>query len=254
MPQLAQTRRSARERGRPRTKAAVLVAQEIVRQVRARGLSAGDRLLSEQRMVERYGVARGTLREALRLLETQGVLVIKAGPGGGPELTTPDAGHLASTLALLLQCVDAPFRAVVEARAIVEPGLARLAAERCTDADLQALAASLERLRAASGERAFAEEQRRFHDLIAVAAHNPVFAFLLPALRRISRGSRLAYGAAQRRSAIAALARIPRAIAASDGDQAEVLMAAMRTRALRSFDRHEAAAMQRPVAWSDAHE
>ena len=67
----------------------------------------GDKLISEQKMVERYGVARGSLREALRFLELQGVLRIKSGPGGGPVIDTPNAHHFASTLALLLQFVGA---------------------------------------------------------------------------------------------------------------------------------------------------
>ncbi|MDH5676711.1 MAG: FCD domain-containing protein [Myxococcales bacterium] len=237
---------------KPRAKAAVLVAHEIVRQVRARGLSAGDRLLSEQKMVERYGVARGTLREALRLLELHGVLRIRSGPGGGPELTTPGAEHLGSALALLLQFVDAPFRAVIEARVIVEPSLARLAAERASHGDLQALSESLERLGEQRGGEGFSDEQRRFHDLVAVAAGNPLFAQLLPALHRLSRVSGLDYAAEERAAALRALERIYKSIESGDGEQAEQQMRRLLSRALRGFDRHRSDQMERRVAWSDA--
>src|SRR5262249_45852383 len=88
--------------------------------------------------------ARGSLREALRYLELQGVLRIKSGPGGGPVIETPNGRHFASTLALMLQFVGARFRALIETRWVVEPGIAALAAERATPADLDALRKCLE--------------------------------------------------------------------------------------------------------------
>lgn len=67
-------------------------------------------------MVEELGVARATVREALRFLELQGALRIKAGPGGGPVVSIPGADHLASVPSLHLQFAVASFRSVVEAR------------------------------------------------------------------------------------------------------------------------------------------
>src|ERR1700677_3831179 len=101
--------------------------------VARRGLKPGDFLPAERSMVETYGVGRGTLREALRLLEFQGVISLKPGPGGGPILQDPSGTHLASTVVLLLQMKQAPFRAVVEVRSAVEPMISRLAAERMSD-------------------------------------------------------------------------------------------------------------------------
>jgi len=111
----ARSRAAARRRPVRRGKAAVVLAQSIAREIDRRGLKVGDKLLSEQKMVERYGVARGSLREALRYLELQGVLRIKSGPGGGPLIQIPDGRHFASTLALMLQFVGARFRTPVPA-------------------------------------------------------------------------------------------------------------------------------------------
>ena len=87
-------------------KAAMLVAQRIVRDVVRGGLRPGDLLPPERTMLEKYETGRGTLREALRLLEFQGVIALKPGPRGGPVLLDPDASHLASTVVLLMQLKD----------------------------------------------------------------------------------------------------------------------------------------------------
>ena len=67
-------------------KTALIVAKRVVEDIYKSGQSAGDRLPPERVMLEHYGVGRGTLREALRFLELQGVLTLKPGPGGGPVI------------------------------------------------------------------------------------------------------------------------------------------------------------------------
>ena len=84
-------------------KAAMLDAQRIVRDALRDNLRPGDLLLPERTMLEKYQTGRGTLREALRLLEFQGVISLKPGPRGGPVLKSPDASHLGSTVVLLIQ-------------------------------------------------------------------------------------------------------------------------------------------------------
>src|ERR687891_1501467 len=71
-----------------RTKTSILVAHELARQ--ASQLEPGDILPPERVLIEQLKVGRGTLREALRLLELQGVITLKAGPGGGPVVARPD--------------------------------------------------------------------------------------------------------------------------------------------------------------------
>ena len=81
-------------------KASERVAQDIVRDIVRRGLQTGDRLPLEAAMVEEYGVSRTSLREALRILEVQGLISLKPGPGGGPVVGTVEPSHLARTAAL----------------------------------------------------------------------------------------------------------------------------------------------------------
>ena len=106
----------------------------------ARGLKPGDLLEPERTMLEKYQTGRGTLREALRLLEFQGVILLKPGPRGGPVLQNPDAAHLGSTLVLLMQLQAAPFRNIAEVRTALEPMISSLAATRMTDESLTDLA------------------------------------------------------------------------------------------------------------------
>src|ERR1700710_1676577 len=84
-------------------KTAMRVAQRIVDDVVRGGATTGSSLPPERIMLETYEIGRGTLREALRLLEFQGVITLKPGPKGGPVLVRPDATHLATTLVLLMQ-------------------------------------------------------------------------------------------------------------------------------------------------------
>jgi DNA-binding FadR family transcriptional regulator len=203
-------------------------------------------------MVERYGVARGSLREALRFLELQGVLSLKSGPGGGPVIETPDAHHLASTLALLLQFVGAPFRAIIETRLVIEPGIAALAAERAAANDLVGIRACLATMREhVTADTLFLEENRRFHDLVAFASGNPVFRFLLPALHWISDGSGISYSDAERRRILRALARIVDAIEARDPERASLTMRRFFEASLVYLDRTYPDAMARPITWAD---
>src|SRR3954468_22441547 len=125
-----------------RQKTAMIIARRIVDDVRRGGYSVGDRLPAEKQMLEDYQVGRGTLRESLRFLELQGVISLKPGPGGGPTVEKPESSTLATTLLLMLQFENARFDTIVEARRGLEPLMARLAAERIDETDLQRLESS----------------------------------------------------------------------------------------------------------------
>jgi len=76
-----------------------LVAKRIADDIFADGLAPGARLPGEKEMLDRLQVSRGTLREALRILEVHGLLVIRSGPGGGPtvaQMTASDFSRVCS--------------------------------------------------------------------------------------------------------------------------------------------------------------
>src|SRR5699024_9522175 len=106
------------------------IAREIVREIAHDHLAPGARLESESVMLERYQVARASLREALRILEVHGLVRMKPGPGGGPVVSEVDSRDFGRMATLFFQVLDIRFAELVEARLILEPLVARLAAER----------------------------------------------------------------------------------------------------------------------------
>lgn len=168
-------------------KKSALVAQQIVNEIVAGQMTGGDRLPPEAEMCSTYGVGRSTIREALRLLENQGVVKIKTGPGGGPILTDFDAGFLAANMALHLQLSGASFRDVMNARLVIEPAIAGAAAEHRDQATVDALAAVVDDSHDEHSDRAtLVGGSADFHDIVAAGSGNPFFEYLMLALHRIT--------------------------------------------------------------------
>jgi GntR family transcriptional regulator, transcriptional repressor for pyruvate dehydrogenase complex len=208
-------------------KAALLVAQRIVRDVVRAGLGPGDLLPPERVMLETYETGRGTLREALRLLEFQGVIALKPGPGGGPILLNPAASHLASTLQLLMQLNRATYRSIVEVRTAMEPMISQLAAQRMTDEALQQLTLTIDQMRDYLDDRdSFLESNKRFHDVIAWSSGNVLFAYIVDSLLDILDGTVIGidYPRHRRVAILKAHEEIYTALAGRDPDASEQRM------------------------------
>ncbi|GAA4259756.1 FadR/GntR family transcriptional regulator [Dietzia aurantiaca] len=118
-------------------KAAESVARDIVKDIRALGLRPGDNLPSEAEMLKDYEVSRESLREGLRLLEVQGMITIRRGPGGGPQVGTVDSANLGRMEALYFHLAGATYEELFEAWIFSEGELARRAAAN-PDAELRA--------------------------------------------------------------------------------------------------------------------
>src|SRR3954469_4467399 len=104
------------------------VARDIVHDIVEQELETGDSLPSEAAMLEQYGVSRESLREALRLLEVQGLISIRRGPGGGPVVGTIAPANLGRVSTLFFYMAGATYRELFEAWIIGEGVLADMAA------------------------------------------------------------------------------------------------------------------------------
>ena len=240
-------------RKRKPERAAIRIARRLVDEIRRRCLRPGTQLAAEHRMVEEFGVARATVREALRFLELQGALRIKAGPGGGPVVSAPGADHLASVLSLHLQFADASFRSVVEARCSIYPVLAAEAAVNATREDIATLHESIARIHANLNDPdLFREEARRFMNLIATASGNRVLAVLVEALHRMSGETSAGWDEKQQRSALRNYGRVIGAIEEGDPETARAVMAKSLSAALRTWERTAPDELKQPVAWIDS--
>jgi len=209
-------------RGRSQ-KVAEVVAQSIAEYILNEDLKAGDALPNEKVMTESLAVGRATLREGLRLLETQGVLVIRPGPGGGPVLREPMPADLASSMTLMLQSMRVSFLQVVEARTASEPEIARVAALTWTDDQLDRLRAANDVLTAASTQPGeFRAAYHRFHELLGEMTANVVLQVLASTLRKVSEPlhEQVAWGPRSGRAAVQTHLRLLAAIERHDGDAA----------------------------------
>jgi DNA-binding FadR family transcriptional regulator len=204
-------------------KIAMILAERIVHQIVADDLKPGAKLAPEREMLAEFGVGRGTLREALRFLELQGVIVLRPGPKGGPIVAASSDRQLASTLALLLEMDRTTYGDILSARITLEPELAAQAAEQITDAQLSVLQAECDQMRATLDRpELFTEQHHRFHRLVVEAAGNHVFLLVMSSLHRITEGSVpwSAFPARERKAVSARHDQILAALQARDADGA----------------------------------
>lgn len=152
------------------------IAKKIVDDIAAQGLKPGARLSSEREMLERFGVSRGTLREALRILEVHGFLHIRSGPQGGPKVAEMTANDFNKACSLHFKAAGLTVQELWEARLGLEPTLARLAAENLDGEHRTELAGLLE-----SAKRTSVTELAQYidvgsavHRAIANASGNPI--------------------------------------------------------------------------------
>ena len=152
------------------------VYEEVARQIRNHifeNLKPGDVLPPERELAQRFGVSRSSVRDAIRSLELIGLL--EPQQGRGTVVCEPSAEALAGPLTAVILQKRKLVGELLDVRKIVEPALARRAAQHVSDAHIADLEELLERQssKVASGELAIAEDND-FHYRIALAANNAV--------------------------------------------------------------------------------
>lgn len=150
----------------------------VVREALARGIvEPGSRLPTEAEIGAALGISRAPVREAMRVLETIGVVEIR--PRAGTVVRDGVSGSLAQLLLFETHLKGASVESLTEARRLFERTCAELAAERATDDDLARMREAIERLdrldrTPGTSVDALAEADTAFHRAVYRATHNPL--------------------------------------------------------------------------------
>ncbi len=152
------------------------------------GLKPGDLLGTEAELVAEHEVSRPTLRESLRMLEAQGIVSLRPGPGGGVAVGRPTVDTLAHALSVFLYLQGVPFGTVLKAREVIEPALAFEAAVNGTEREFDELEQSIERMKGLDEQDEFVQENRTFHRIVARASRNKVLESFWEAISLLAQG------------------------------------------------------------------
>jgi GntR family transcriptional regulator, transcriptional repressor for pyruvate dehydrogenase complex len=157
----------------------VKVVEEIIESLRqdivTRKLAPGERMPSERELSERYGVSQPTVREAIRALETLGLVDVVH--GSGSYISTHSDYGLASALQTLLQLQGVGIIEVLDVRQILGRTSVEMAATNATPEDVQRIQEAINRLDALEEVKTVEEVTRRIIDFqraVSAAAHNPL--------------------------------------------------------------------------------
>lgn len=204
------------------------IVAQIERAIYEGRLQRGDKLPAERQLVREFKASRVAVREALRALEHRGLVEVRQGSAGGYFIRDADAGPLLRDFQTLFRLGRVSLPQLIEARLLIEPDTAALAAARATDAEVKGLGAALEERVERRAVRGDARElDMEFHRLVAAAARNPVHAVLTHALMELEVRvvvPRLELGAADDAELDAAHRRILAAIAARQPETARAAM------------------------------
>jgi len=147
-------------------------------------LKRGDRLESERELAERFGVSRITVRDALRVLEARGLVLVKVGASGGAFVTETNADQVAESISTMILLRRMTLSGLAEARTVVETATCEFAAERADAAAIKRIEQTVEKGRSVVREQApHTEASMDFHVAVADAANNELLAATVAAYR-----------------------------------------------------------------------
>lgn len=207
------------------------IADELRHQIVTGALTDGESLGHEPDLVERFGVSRPSLREALRILEAEGLISVKRGVLGGVVVHEPDERMTARMAALVLHSRNVSLADVSDARRFFEPAAAR---EVARSRSHRAAATTLQDLVDAQAEAvtdpaAFGEANARFHQQLVQLAGNQTLTIVMEMLNEVLARAVTAVSQVEpakdsvstRRRGLRSQERLVRLIEAGEADEAE---------------------------------
>jgi GntR family transcriptional repressor for pyruvate dehydrogenase complex len=212
------------------------VAAALIERITSRSFSNGDRLPSETELAKQFGVNRSTVREALRELQTRGLLTRTRG-SKLMMVTRPNTDHIAENVSRALLLHDVTFLNVWETMSMFEPPIAESAARRRTPDDLALMRQTQENFELHREDTArCVHHVAEFFGVIAAATHNPVLVMAQEPLIQLlepSLGAMIDKVSQARSRIVTAHRRVTDAIQARNADDARSWM----TKHVRDFRR-----------------
>ncbi|WP_238364489.1 FadR/GntR family transcriptional regulator [Mesobacterium pallidum] len=176
-------RATTRSEPEPRQSRPVQVAEAIKDWVVSEGLRPGDRLPSEPELMERFGRSKGTVREAMRVLEAQGLIKTRTGPGGGNFVHEVSARRAKGLLGNYFYFKDLSVRDIYQLRTALEPELAASLAGQLPETVLEQLAGIVSTYDAPATTLEEERDQHvnslRFHAVLAQQSGNALLSFVI---------------------------------------------------------------------------
>jgi DNA-binding FadR family transcriptional regulator len=161
------------------------VFQDVVEQIQDAVISGklepGEKLPPERELKDMFNTSRGTLREALRVLEQKGLIEIKLGVSGGAIIKRIDSDPIAESLALLIRSGEVSLEHISEFRITMEGSLVELATKRATKKDIRILEkfySTAEGFYEKNDWENFLKTDEKMHTYIGIMTQNPVFQFI----------------------------------------------------------------------------
>jgi GntR family transcriptional repressor for pyruvate dehydrogenase complex len=160
------------------------IAEALTQEIASGRLKPGERLGSERALCETFAVSRSSVREAIKTLQSHGL--VESRPGGGTFVSRQGLDTLVRVPSGPTSITEAEVHYLFEVREMLEPGIARLAAERARPADIAALTRLLERQeRFIEAGRYTSAHDARFHEHLARISGNPVLMRLEEGVMRL---------------------------------------------------------------------
>lgn len=154
------------------------IAAQMIAQIHDGTLKPGDRLPSERTLAEKYGVSRTAIREALRSMEMMGC--VESRVGEGTFIKSPSLSNIVDPFSMVMSRNGKLDTDLIEVRLILETEVAAMAAQRRTEAQLDALRQSIDDMRAdiEGGGNGVASDDR-FHSILVEACGNEAMSVML---------------------------------------------------------------------------
>lgn len=199
------------------------VADRIRELIVAGELKEGDKLPPERDLAKRMGVGRPVLRESLRTLENAGMLVLKKGKYGGAFVAQGNPRVMAGYLSDLVHLGSITLSELTEARIWIEEIIVRIACERATERDFEALEQNIREAEALYAEGRLAEKTQaniEFHNILAASTRNAMLVVNMHSLTDVFARFALQAGSETTRTTFQSRWRFMRALRARDTEAA----------------------------------